>query len=478
MKKFLVFILFIQFVLLFAFKREHTFISDSLLKAIQGVSLVEYGSENLIYPGIDQDSNYKLFIFDEQFSKKVNNKYIGQYPILFSIYSGIIFKLPLFFISIFSILFFLLSIFFLNNNTKFSIYFILLYFTSSIINNSHLDLNEASLFFLLNAIGFSFIYKYFNTEKYYDLVFGLFFISTGTWLRLESVLFFISSYLALFVILKSKRKLIFLSIFISALPIFGFLLFNHLSYGNILGPRYFFNFTEEFSLLIKIKRIISMSLFFYDSTGLKMGLFFVMPILLLALIYCLRNRKKLNPIEKFSLILFGIQFVLISITAPNDGITFTSRYHILEIIPGLVLVNFLEKNYSNKKVINSLFVFSLIYQLFISIGFILFFNEIKKFQKFALKENPDTYITKNPLACGSLGLEHLQKKIFCFKDNKLDFIKIKFLIENGKMNKVNFISEKNEVLDLEEIKKIFLANKFILNQESEYKTVKSFLFTR
>ena len=379
MKKFLWTILFIQICLSLSYNKEYTFIADPLLKAIQGVSLVDHKIEEIYYPGKELDPNYSLFVFDGTFSREVGQKYIGQYPIAFSFIAGFLLKLPLVSISIFSLFLLGCSIFFLNRVTYFGYFFLILYFSSSIINNSYFDLNETGPFFFLNALGFGFFISYFKTEKYRDILFGLFFVATATWFRLESILFGFSITLASFVVLPKQRILKMLpTILIASFPVLLFFLFNHFHYGHYLGPRYFFNFSEDTTFGQRILRMISMSLLYFDKTGLKLGLFFVMPVLGLAIYFCFKNRNQLSKLELFSLYVFCLQFIFISFSAPNDGITFTSRYHILEILPGLVLVNFLVRNFSNQKIVNALFSFSLLCQLVFSIGFIFFFSGNQK----------------------------------------------------------------------------------------------------
>ena len=75
--------------------REATFIADPLLKAIQGFSLYsnQFRSEEILYIGKWADSNFSSFVFDSGFSFMVNGKYIGVFPLIFSLYSGLILKI-------------------------------------------------------------------------------------------------------------------------------------------------------------------------------------------------------------------------------------------------------------------------------------------------------------------------------------------------------------------------------------------------
>ncbi len=482
-------LIFLQIGLTFYQDYSSTFIADSLLKSIQGNSLFanNFSSEEIYYPGLWADESRSGFLFDKGFSKNINGKYIGVFPILFSFYAGVILKLGLVFIPIIAIVLLLIAFNELRKINKAPLIFCFLYYFSSIINNSFFELNESSLFFTISAIGFSQILLYLRKNENLKLFIGFFVLSFAVWFRLEAILFIISIILSLtYLHLKNKKNNLvnkILIVSIGIIPIYLFILWNYLSYGHILGPRYLFNFENSTLWIDRIIRIISMSFFYKDYTGIKMGIFFCSPFLLLALFHFLNNREKNNNLLQFSFYVFLFQFVFVSFTAPNDGITLTSRYHLLLVIPGFYLTY--DYYLSIKSVLNSrleklAFAIALCIGIFTSFGWILFSKEISKFNVFASEGNPDLYIVKNDQICGSMGMMHIEKSVFCIRKIIQEKSILKKIQENRNIHKLTYIiyADLNDNSKIDSIKKALYETNFTLQKINSYKKSRGLIFIR
>ena len=460
-----------------------------MLKAIQGHSLFtnNFSSEEINYPGLWADESRSGFLFDKGFSKTINGKYIGVFPVLFSFYAGTILKLGSIFIPIFAITLLLTAFNELRKINKVPLLFCFLYYFSSIINNSFFELNETALFFSISAIGFSQILLYLRKNQNINLLIGFFILSLAVWFRLEAILFIISIILSLTYLHLKNKKINLLNkiliVVIGLIPVYLFILWNYQSYGHILGPRYLFNFEKPTSWIDRIIRIISMSFFYIDFSGIKMGIFISSPFLLLAVAHFLKSRDRKNNLLYFSFYVFLLQYLFVSFTAPNDGITFTSRYHTLLVIPGFYLTYdyyFSIKSKLNLRIEKFAFAIALFIGIFTSLGWILFAKELSTFKAIATQGNPDVYIIKNDAICGSMGLIHLQKSVFCIRKVIQEKSILQKIQGNQNINKLTYIiyAEYNEKSKIDSVTKALNETHFNLQKINSYKKSRELIFTR
>ncbi len=482
------FLIVIQIVCQILIDREGTFIADPLLKAIQGHSLFtqNFQSETILYPGHWADPDYSGFIFNGVFSKFVNGKYIGQYPVLFSFFSGFIIKIGIQSIPIFASLFYFFSFRFLKKAAGIPASFCFLYFFSSILIATLYDLNESSLFFFLCSTGFSFFVFHLNNPKNTWLFTGFFLLSVAAWLRLESILFIASCFFGLLIVAIRRKESVklgsFLVIALSVLPVFLFFSWNIYSYSHFLGPRYFFNFDQKLTLSERLLRIVSMSLFNKTDSGYKFGLFFCSPYLLLSLIYLTRKYRDLSSVALFACLVFISQFIMVSLSAPNDGATFTARYHLLEIIPGLI-ISYEFYRPEKKKYLAVMekisYSFAILFGIFISIGWIFFARELKNVQVTAMEGNPDTLLVKSEVLCGSLGLEHLRKSIFCLRTEEQEKRILTRILENPSIKRITYILENRTNNDEEKnLIDTVTRGRFMLEKRNKYRISSYLIFVR
>jgi hypothetical protein len=469
MKIYLLILLAIHLLIHFFVPIKGTFVADSLLKAIQGESLYKnnFNSEKLFYPAIDIDPEFEYYIFRLPFAKFVNEEYIGQYPFLFSVYSGLILKFHFIFIPILSVLFIFLSFYLLKKTTNADIYFSLLFALSSFLLTTAFDLNEVPLFFLISTLGFYFIIEFLKSKSFSHLFFSFFFVSIAVWFRLEAILFIVSLALAILLIFYLNKNFTYKYIIIfilSLLPLYLFFFRNLYIYEHFLGNRYFFNYHAETGFLERIYRIYVMSFFWKNETGIKTGIFFCTPILLISLSYFLKRIKQISDIILFSIIVFILQYFLVSFTSPNDGITLTARYHVLLYIPGFILANEFRKELGKSKLYFFSGIFSSLFILILCSIWIFFSKEVNSLQTKLNSEKADLYIIDKEELCGSMGLSHLKEKILCVRETLMPET-LGIIKDSSAINKIKYITinTEDELGLLEDLKK---ANMMQTNKES------------
>ena len=463
MKYYLITLLFFHFLIHFFVPINGTFVADSLLKAIQGESLYinNFTSEKLFYPAIDLDPEFKYYIFRLPFAKFVNDNYIGQYPFLFSIYAGFILKFNFILIPIISILFVIISFYLLKKISDADIYFSLFFLFSSFLLTTVFDLNEVPIFFLMSTLGFYHIIKFIKSKANFNLFFSFFFLSIAVWFRLEALLFIFALGVALLINLyidKNFNYKYFIFFTLSLIPLYLFFFRNIYIYEHFLGNRYYFNYQAETGFLERIYRVYAMSFFWKNNTGIKTGIFFCTPILFVSFIYFIKRIKETSNIVIFSITVFIIQYLLVSFTAPNDGINLTARYHVLLYIPGFLLVYEFIKEIGESK-LRSLYlilgIFSSIFILILCSIWIFFSKEVNFLQIKLNTEKADLYIIGKEELCGSMGLSHLKEKILCVREPLLPET-LNSIKNDTKIKKIKYITlaEKDNFYLLEDLKKI------------------------
>ncbi|AOP32792.1 hypothetical protein A0128_02235 [Leptospira tipperaryensis] len=408
------------------------YIADSLLKAMQTESLIQndFKSEELQYPAQSLDPQHENFFLSQAFVNTIQGKFIGAFPVAFSVFTSLIKKagldwnlLPfLFSLSMVFSFYFLTSKKVINQKTA------ILGYGATILFALSLDFNEYSIYFMLNTLGFVWWMEYRETGKVKLIYLSLITISLSIWFRLESSPFLLSLLIAEVLTSKFKfqdiwKEYNFFIILLSLSPAILFLLWNYFDYGHVFGARFLFNFGNNGSTTIdRIQRFFSMTFVNYVDGIPKFGLFFCSSFLLLPILYYLVFKKERTDKENFLILLSLSYIILIGASAPNDGITITGRYLMLSFLPLLVLWD--GWNPSHSKVWKILSVVLIVFSFLISAVTLKIFHHAAKqersFRQFYARNDAPLWLFTDPILCGQAGLEHLSRKILCL-NSKTNF---------------------------------------------------------
>lgn len=427
--------------------KYNTFISDSLLKAVQSESIYKnnFQDESLQSNSSKWDPEFQAFPFTYGIViGSINGKIIGQYPVTFSIINaallsfGCSFSIIIFF---YNCLLFLAIVIF-SKKLNFSQFTTFLFYFAGFIFLSVIDLNETALFLSLNLFGFSIWMDYRSSQKNSSLFWATLFISFSIWFRLESLLFLFSLILSEVLTRKENNFRLLdliqikwlIPVSLGILPIIAFFLYNLFQYSHFLGPRYFFNFSDQIMNPSDRIIIILSILFTYWKDTLKLGFFLLSGYLIFPLFQYFRLWREISLDKRFLLLVCIFLIISISFNAPNDGVTIHGRYFLLLYLPAFALWNIWANEYKNSSNIIKyskiiLISVSLILNLTIFLTFLFAIEQERKYRNYYSTIESDLTIYTNDLLCGLAGLNHLQKNILCFHENT-DFESIIMNIEN------------------------------------------------
>lgn len=401
------------------------YIADSLLKAMQTDSLIQndFKSEELRYPARLIDQEHRNFFLSYHFVGDIQGKFIGAFPLAFSVLTSLIKKTGIgwnlfpFLLSLSLVL----SFYILASKKLITQKTVILGYGATILSALSLDFNEYTLYFLLNTFGFVWWMNFRESRNAKWIYLSVFAISLSIWLRLESSPFLVSLLIAEILTSKSKLKELskefnFFLIFLSLSPAIFFLVWNYFDYGHILGARFIFNFgKKEITILDRIQNFFSMTFVNYADGIPKFGLFFCSSFLLLPIVYYLFFKKKRTEKENFLILLCASYAVLIGASAPNDGITITGRYLMSVLLPLLVLWDGwiiphskIWKNLSVVLIVLSFLISGLTLKIFQQAA-----NQERNFRQFYARNEASLWVFTDPILCGQAGLEHLSRKILC-----------------------------------------------------------------
>ncbi len=318
-----------------------SFGADSLIKALQAISLNENGgfNEDYLYFLKDSDPNYKYFPIDYPlYHIQILGKHMGPFPIFFSLQTmGLRLFLPFAALPVFSFLVLLAFLYYLKSLWGLSFRIIYFAFFCTSVPLLFLEYSENLYFVIFLVLGASLALK--KRDHLFFLGLGGILIGISTFYRLETVLFFPLLWLS-FWFRFSKENNLYLKLFILgagfSLTFLVFLGMNAYLYGHILGPRYLVDQTG-FQKGFSEKVYLFQALWFVGKWNdyWKPGFLGLTPLFLLPVIAYFGKRTQNWGMETKSLFEASLGFLLLApLFSPHDGHwTWGSRYLNLCIFP-------------------------------------------------------------------------------------------------------------------------------------------------
>ncbi|MCB1190214.1 MAG: hypothetical protein H7A23_08200 [Leptospiraceae bacterium] len=443
----------------------YAFVSDSLLKVIQGYSLIRnhFASEILFNPARSLDPQFQYYLFQPPMLVKLSDKYLGQYPVFFSfIITPFIYLSLTKYLSYVTSAIFLLFLYILKKAWNLSIWFLLFSFLGTYYVLMSLDVSEHSTLIFLNIVGTTLILKGIEPKKSLQIFGGSLIIGISTWLRLEPILFMFSFFIGILLAYgwnsKETQKIIFIILLGCSLGVLALFLFNFVDYGHPLGPRFFQNYSSEMTPISeRFRRFFVLSFWGYY----KIGFFTYLPIFLVVILYFTKpSRYKILSPHLKSLFISSLIFIpIVGLLAPNDGVTnIGPRYLSLAIFPMILLTQEFWKNAFSKtdnlksKSLKYFSVFTMVISLFFTfLGINLYriaTKQLKNYQTSFRSSKADIWIFSNKSLCGAVGLEYFEHKILCVSTAKDMESLLPLLRKQEKNKKVAFFNMSAEALKL------------------------------
>ncbi|MGE8720164.1 LA_3751/LA_3752 family putative glycosyltransferase [Leptospira terpstrae] len=397
-----------------------SFISDSLTKATQ-IESSKQRKDSILYPAekIDPEKKFHPVLFVIPNQGKLKSVFSEVFA---KIYAILFYFLPIQWLMFGNGLILILSSYLLYRIGKIPVEISLLTFISSVVFSQVLDLSEVSLAICWISLSYSLWARGLEEKNSNILVFSIFLMVWGSFLRLEIFILSMVIYFVSLPFLYRQKK--FLGVFYLTIaiviPVFVFLTWNYFEYGHSLGIRYLFNYTISQSTSIgnrifQLQKILFTS---FSDPGMKLGFFLYSPYFLYIL-YLNRNQLKSfncsNPIF-FHLTVFLVYPILVGLSAPNDGITITSRYALFTIFPGIYLITNQWQNLKSNKIFYSLVIFSVIVNLFILKISKESYKMIRKTNQIYVSLKSDLWIFYDSNLSGTAGLSLLTQPSVSFQE--------------------------------------------------------------
>ncbi|WP_244309980.1 LA_3751/LA_3752 family putative glycosyltransferase [Leptospira mtsangambouensis] len=419
-----------------------SFISDSLTKAAQIESAKEW-NDSILYPAENLDPDKKmhpiLFVIANQ----------GKLKSVFSevfarIYSVLFYFIPIQWIMFTNGIFLVLASYLLYRIGKIPVPVSLLIFIASVVFSQVLDISEVPFSIFWISLSYSLWSRGLEQKSPVLISIAIFLMVLGSFLRLEILILSCLIYGLSFLFLYFQKRffeILFITIaFI--IPVLLFFLWNQYEYGHFLGIRYHFNYsiTESQSIgsrLYQLQKILFTS---FTEPGLKIGFFLYSPYFLYVL-YIFRKQFKTKNFQEpnlFHLMILIIYPILVGLSAPNDGITITSRYTLFAIFPGIFLI---ANQWQNVKT-NKLFLFLVICSILINVLLLKVskesFKMIRKTNSIYSSLKSDLWIFYDRNISGTAGLSLLSQPSISFQDfeNKELRTSLFSRIRNEKINQI------------------------------------------
>lgn len=403
------------------------FISDSLIKMIQVMSLVRnnWSSEAIIYPAFSLDPKFLLSPFNDGFIFFNNGRLIGNYPIALSLFYSIFTLIPFSFLPYLNVLFLyaFIRLLYRNSIQIKSIVWIVL---GCIVFPLLLDFSENGIFLILGSYGYVYLWKAQEDDRISNWLAGNVLLGLSIWFRLEGILFFIAIQVSVFLLELTKKKFKFANVF-QLRRYLGFLVllilflgWNDYSYSHILGPRYLATFTQtEKTILNQLQVLVSMLFTLPKAGGFSFGLFFLTPILFFAIIKELRKNIR-EKLLNFHLAVSCLFIVLVGCTSPNDGITLTGRYFLLAVTPlAFILNQQIESIQSQKFLYRTTLYWNILTSTLVLMISYFAIIEFYKIKSEVNQVNSPITVTTNELISSAYGLELIDKKVVCIRNMDL-----------------------------------------------------------
>ncbi|PKA14086.1 hypothetical protein CH372_00090 [Leptospira meyeri] len=369
-QRFLVYLLLFGILFLalqFFLSAKTSFISDSLAKATQIESAKEW-RDSILYPAEVLDPDLKmhpvLFVIENQGKlKSVFSEVFARF------YSVLFYFIPIQWIMFTNGLFLVLASYLLYRIGKIPVTVSLFIFISSVVFSQVLDISEVPFAIFWISLSYSLWSRGIEEKKPILIAISIFLMVWGSFLRLEILILSCVIYGLSFLFLYFQQRffeIIFITIAFT-IPVLVFFIWNHYEYGHFLGIRYLYNYSTGQSQSIgshfyQLQKILFTS---FTEPGLKIGFFIYSPYFLYV-IYLFRKQLKTKNLQEpsfFHFIILIIYPILVGLSAPNDGITITSRYTLFAVFPGIFLIAI---QWQNLK-INKFFLFLVICSLLINV---------------------------------------------------------------------------------------------------------------
>lgn len=347
------------------------FTGDPLNKLIQTRSLLEFGfaSEELWYPARFIDPDFTFYPHPGVYIIKVGERYLGQYPLLFSVLCApFLYLFGPSSLGVLSALLILVTLFVLYRFWKVRPEVLLFVVFCTPLVARGIEYAENIHVILLALLSFS-LYLVPRGREDRDagsepqraspgrlFIAGLV-LGGSVWLRHEGALFFaaFSAALATVFLLRAGiapgspawrgelKRFLFREYFFFglgfALPVLAFFLFNYLDYGHILGPRFISN-VEKFYKPLSARLRQTLTLLFFGS--LKVGFFGFTPLFLIVFVLAALPRFYARLGRGVQTLFWTLVFFIpmICYIAVSDGtVTWGPRYLILAILPASLILN-------------------------------------------------------------------------------------------------------------------------------------------
>lgn len=314
------------------------FRADSLNKFIQIHSLLNGGSEEILYPGQALDPSREFSPVRGVYSIESRGRQIGQYPVLFTLMSA-----PFLWMGGPT------GLAFFNWLTAMAgfCYFILRYrpawsalLVATVASYFAFKVVAFSEFCLVGSLGLIGTDLIIRSRGLLQASIGAMILASIVWLRLEALVY--GGTLGLFLLLQAKKELrthYLLAALAGTLVLAAFLLFNWWNYEHPLGPRFLaqqgdFALGESVSAFFARKASIAVTLLFGNAA--TVGFFGFMPWMLIVTYFALQGKTTesylgIFTVRKYVFMLYA--YILLTVVlAPNDGVSgFGPRYLIMAL---------------------------------------------------------------------------------------------------------------------------------------------------
>ncbi|WP_244241480.1 LA_3751/LA_3752 family putative glycosyltransferase [Leptospira perdikensis] len=422
-------ILWIFFILVVFYSIEYTqprysLFQDSHDKAVQTYSIWQnhFLSDNLYYPAKAFDPNLEFFHLAKNLYIKTNEKLVSAFPIQFAyLLAPFLFVLPISFLPYTSLLFLLLTFFFLKRYYHFSLLLITISFFGTFLWPLSWEYSELPAIFAFSTIAlYPFLKK--GSSVSFQLISGVF-LAWIIIVRLDTLPFFGIFFLShLYFYLKRngfqqlQSYLKSYSAFLLSTIVFLilYLSINQSLYGHFLGTRFLAN-SSGFSAGFSKRLQWFLSLLFYSNR--KIGFFGYLPFAFILFTVYWYKYKTISDSKKILLIATSLTLLIIPFIAPNDGFNnWGPRFYTILIFPYLYLLKpFFGYYYQKRKKL--FFSFLLTFGLFtFSLGILgaklqkSKTNLEKKFAPILTEVKPDILVLQDYLnfyTCGSYYFDHI-----------------------------------------------------------------------
>ncbi|MCB1178776.1 MAG: hypothetical protein KDK36_14420, partial [Leptospiraceae bacterium] len=216
---------------------------------------------------------------------------------------------------------------------------------------------------------------------------------------------------------------------------------NYFNYSHFLGPRFFGNYSGEFSISGKLTQMVTMIFSTVNNGVPSLGIFFISPFLFVPIIHSILNKDN-YPNHILVFVYSTITFLLVaSFIAPNNGITIAGRYLTAACFPMIIILEeFSQKSISKSLKITQrvLIAWAMIITL-VSLATLAFsFKQVKRFEKQFASLDTDIWFFSTGFLSGSISLKYLDKKVMNINEKNVP--KFESILKNNSINKFSILA--------------------------------------